>query len=455
TDKSSISSLSGFFCRLLDADGRLSAANPPDNISITEEALYHPIHYLQWNDLLERQLSEQFRKAFGAGIVVHRNAGKVVPVLVGDMPQTGPAYDRLSFEYISELTKLPPIQTQGDGMRSFLGILLFAMVGNQTILLIDEPEAFLHPPQARHLGEVLVSESKGSRQLFVATHSGDVLRGMLNANSSRVRVLRLRRSGGVNIVRSLSNVQVQQSWGDSLLRYSNILDGLFHEKVIVCESDSDCRFYAAILDSIFESSASHDRKPDIMFTHCGGKDRLPLAIRSLRGLDVPVSVVVDFDVLSSERPLRDIVDAVGGDWRLMEPDWRNIKNTIDGKKPELDTAEVRREIEGVLSKVTTGIFPDATKKRIQEILRRSSPWSNAKEVGVSFLPNGHPTQSCERLLSALESWGVFVVPVGQLEGFVKSVGRHGPAWVAEALTMDLSNNSVFGAAMDFVRKLVQ
>ena len=105
----------------------------------------------------------------------------------------------------------------------------------------------------------------------MATHSGDVLRGMLNANSSRVRVLRLRRSGGVNIVRSLSNVQVQQSWGDSLLRYSNILDGLFHEKVIVCESDSDCRFYAAILDSIFESSASHDRKPDIMFTHCGAR----------------------------------------------------------------------------------------------------------------------------------------------------------------------------------------
>ncbi|MGA7107310.1 MAG: AAA family ATPase, partial [Terracidiphilus sp.] len=294
--------------------------------------------------------------AFGLDIVVHRNAGNQVPIYVGNKAQPKPGQDRVSIDYIKELEKLTPIQAQGDGMRSFLGILLFTTLGHEPVMLVDEPEAFLHPPQARHLGNFLVSEGDSYQQLFVATHSGDVLRGMLSSASTRIRVLRLRRSGDVNITRQLDNSQIARVRSDPLLRYSNILDGLFHERVVVCESDADCRFYSAIMDSIFDVGPEEERKPDIMFEHCGGKERLPLVIRSLRELEVPISVVTDFDVLNDEQPLRNILEAAGGDWASILPDWQQVKSAVDGMKPELATDEVKREPVEVLAGVSDHCF---------------------------------------------------------------------------------------------------
>lgn len=449
-----LSTLAKFFCRLLSADERLQASNPPGNIALTRDPPVHPIHFLLRDDSLEEKLSRQFRRAFGTDIVVHRNAGNSVPIYVGERPRTSPERDRVSLDYIRELEKLTPIQNQGDGMRSFLGVLLSTTVGHESVLLIDEPEAFLHPPQARHLGNFLVTEGGSYQQLFVATHSGDVLRGMLDSESCRVRVLRLRRSGNVNITRRLDNSEIRRVWGDPLLRYSNILDGLFHQRVVLCEGDSDCRFYSAITDALYDGTTDERRRPDVMFTHCGGKDRLPIVIKSLRDLEVPISVVTDFDVLSNEMPLRSIFEAVGGDWGSISSDWQQVKNAVDGKKPELATDEVKREIEKALQNISELLFPADAKKQIQTILRRSSPWSIAKSMGIQFLPSGQPHQACRRLLDTLEASGVFVVPVGELEGFARSAGGHGPAWVAEVLKQDLSSSSELEPARQFVRKLV-
>lgn len=450
----SIAQIAPFFVHLLAADERLRAADPQANIALTVDPPTHPVHIIQRDDSLEMQLSRQFKKAFGQDIHVHRNAGNQVPILVGEKPRFKDGQDRVSLDYVRELEKLPRINTQGDGMRSFLGVLLYTTLGHETVLLVDEPEAFLHPPQARHLGNVLVSDVKPHCQLFVATHSGDVLRGALDAESTRVRVLRLTRPDETNVIHELKNSEIGRIWSDPLLRYSNILDGLFHERVVVCESDSDCRFYSAITDALIETSDNDQRRPDLMFTHCGGKARLPQAIRSLRELGVHTSVVTDFDVLNDERPLRDIVEAAGGDWNSIAFDWKQVKHAVDGKKPELSTDEVKREIENSLSLASGAMFPDATKKQIQAILKRSSPWANAKSVGVQFIPNGEASKACVRLLESLEGIGVYVVPVGELEGFAKSAGGHGPSWVAEVLKMDLKNNAGFDPAKQFVAKVI-
>lgn len=449
-----ISQLAKFFCTLLRAEERLGAANAPDNIAITEKSPSHPIHILQWDDSLESKISEHFQKAFGSGIVVHRNAGGKVPILVGTKPTPPEGKDRLCIEYLRELEKLPRIETQGDGMRSFLGVLLFTSVGFEPILLIDEPEAFLHPPQARHLGSFLVKETDPNRQVFVATHSGDVLRGALDAENTRVRVVRLRRVGDRTIARQLDSQQISQVWSDPLLRYSNILDSLFHDRVILCEADSDCRFYSAMIDAIFDSNTGAGRKPDIMFTHCGGKDRMKLIIRSLRGLDVPISIVVDFDVLNSESPLSEIVEAAGGRWTDVKDDWKKVKSSVDEKKPELNLEEAKTRIATAFDSVKGPLLSEAAKKAIQDALKASSPWATAKSVGISFIPRGDATEAVNRLLVALEKWGIFVVPVGELEGFVRSEGNHGPLWVGNVLRKDLKNDPEFDQAKQFLGRVI-
>lgn len=443
-----------WLCHFLSADERLQICNPPGSISLSNEGPSHPIHYLQRDDAIELRLSSKFRKAFGADLVVHRNAGSQVPLHVGQRPTTMNGEDRVSLSYIERLEKLPPLQTQGDGMRSFAGVLLATSVGRETILLIDEPEAFLHPPQAKLLGTTLVQDRGEGRQLFIATHSTDILRGVLDANSTDVKVIRIRRSGDVNSVRLLENARVRELWSDPLLRYSNILDGLFHEGVVVCEGDSDCRFYAAVLEASYVAQNPDAKRPDLMFTHCGGKARLPLVIRSLREVDVPVHAVADFDVLSDEQPLKSIVEALGADWHCIEIEWRMVKAAVDAKRPDLNTADIKRETDRVLSAVSSQVLPEKTRSELQNIIRRSTAWSNAKLVGKTFVPSGEASKACDRLLQLLRSAGLHVVEVGELEGFVRTEGGHGPKWVNAVLARDLGTDVELEQARQFTRSLL-
>lgn len=442
------------FCQLLDGEHRLHIANPPKNMNFLEGVPVHPIQYLYRDETLEQKVSEHFRKAFGFDLVVNRSAGDNIPLHVGTRPIPDAHEDRLSLSYMKRLEKLPTLHQQGDGMRSFAGIMLATSTGTHTIALIDEPEAFLHPPQARLLGLTLVDSRSNNRQLVIATHSSDILRGVLDSRSSDIRVIRITRLGDANAIRLLDNSRVRELWEDPLLRYSNILDGLFHDGVIVCESDADCRFYSAVRDALTLSDQAK-RRPDVMFTHCGGKDRLKVVIRALREVGVPVKAVADFDILSGEKTLREVVESLGADWSDISTDWRTVKSAIDGKKPELSTQEVSEQIELALKGVADPIFPHTAKDRIQGILRRSSPWSTAKEAGKAFVPHGQPAQAYQRLSSKLGMAGLLIVEVGELENFCRTEGSHGPKWVNAVLNRDLAQDPELAEARTFVKQILE
>jgi energy-coupling factor transporter ATP-binding protein EcfA2 len=448
-----LGNLAAFFCNFLDTESRLRITHESPSVGV-DDPTNHPTQLLYRDDDLERKVAERFRTAFGTDIILNRGGGNAIPMHVGTAPIRNQGEDRVTTAYVRRLNFLPRLQHQGDGMRSLAGILFHIVTGVHSVVLIDEPEAFLHPPQARLLGKTLVTEKQGDRQLIIATHSGDVLRGMLDADSPNVKVLRIRRDGDSNPVRILNKDQVSAMWNDPMLRYSNLLDGVFHEKVILGESNSDCRFYAATLDAITSTQQAATRVPDVMFAHCGGKDRLALAISALRQLDVPVVAIADFDVLNNEHPLRAIYEAAGGEWSEIKSEWTMVKNAIDQLKPELSADEVRKEIGDILAAVSEQMFPKDARKKIQTVLRRSSPWSRAKEIGKRFVPSGQPTQMCERLLEKLRARSIVVVEVGELEGFARSVGGHGPAWVNEVITTkNLMIDPELHQAREFVRAI--
>ncbi|MCR6639720.1 MAG: ATP-binding protein [Sporocytophaga sp.] len=278
--KNGLADLIHIFVHTLTTEERLKAANPPSSIKITSQAPQHPIYFLQKNDRLEKQFSDYFKQAFGTELIVHRNAGNEVPLYVGAKPTPLAGEDRVSEGYLKELEKLDLLHQQGDGMRSFVGVLLNAFISNHSILFIDEPEAFLHPPQARLLGKMLAKDLPSERQLFLSTHSEDFLKGLLDSGVSNLKIIRIQRDNSINKVSVLNSTDINNIWNDSLLRHSNVLNGLFHSKVVICESDSDCRFFSALLSTQYDNSGSI--APDILFIHCGGKHRIPTAIKALK-----------------------------------------------------------------------------------------------------------------------------------------------------------------------------
>lgn len=450
--KTGLSELHKVFVNLLTTEARLSAANPPNNIPLTTQAPAHPIHFLQRDDSLEQKFSDYFHRAFGTDLVVHRNAGSQVPLHVGEKPIILDGEDRVSVSYLEKLGKLPTLHTQGDGMRSFVGVLLNAFISNHSILLIDEPEAFLHPPQARLLGKMLAKDLPSDRQLFLATHSEDLLKGLLDSGATNIKVIRIRREENINIIHQLNESDIKEIWQDPLLRHSNVLNGLFHSRVVICESDSDGRFYSAILYSLYEESS--EMSPDVLFINCGGKHRIPTVVKSLKRLGVSISVVADFDVLKDINPMKFIIQELEGDWAAIENDWKVVKNSIDAKKPEIETNELKKEIQQIFDDVDSLIFPREKLKTIKALLRKASPWSYAKEVGKSFIPAGEQTKSFNDLIQKANEYGFFIVEQGELESFAKSIGNHGPKWVNEVLKKDLKNDPELEEARNFVKKLI-
>ncbi len=439
------------FVNVLNTEQRLTAANPPTNIKLSSQPPQHPIHILQKSDAIEQRFSEYFRLAFGTDLIIHRNAGSEVPLYVGEKPIPKEGEDRVSEGYLQELEKLDLLHQQGDGMRSFVGLLLNTFIGDQNILFIDEPEAFLHPPQARLLGKMFGKDLPNDKQLFLATHSGDFLRGLLETKSSNLKIIRINRNGNINNISILNSEEINTIWNDSLLRHSNILDGLFHSKVVICESDSDSRFYSAILDCVNEEN--QETAQDILFINVGGKHRISVAVKALKKLSVPIKVIVDFDILNSEEPLKTIYQELGGIWQDIKKDWELVKNSIESKRPEFLTQDVKSEIQAILDETKEKIFPKSKVNDIQQVLKKSSPWTEAKVIGKAYIPSGNPTQAFERIQNKFIEMGLLILEVGELESFVKSVGNHGPKWVNNVLSKDIKKDSEFEIAKEFVKHI--
>jgi energy-coupling factor transporter ATP-binding protein EcfA2 len=454
--------LHSFFVKFITADSRLGIANSVSNIDFLNEAKQHPVHFLYESDSLEAKFSESFRKAFNSDLIVDRGAGKTIHLHVGQKPKPEQGEDRVSVGYLKKLRSLPTIQEQGDGMKSYVGLLLESLLGFDTIKLIDEPEVFLHPPQARFIGKMLAKEIPQDKQVFIATHSEDFLKGVLESNSKRVKILRIQRNNEINHIKELAKDQVQIIWSDPILRHSNVLSGLFHTNVLLCEGDGDCRFFSAILNAMLDEESEKKEEertiksnPDPLFIHCGGKHKMPAVVNALTYLDVPLSVVCDFDLINSIEPLKEIFEGLGGDWSEIEKDFKLIKGQVDSMKSELGTNVVKEKVGEILSKVTTSTFPEASVLEIKEILKRTSPWSIAKSVGKAFIPSGDATKAYNRLIEKINAKKLFIIEIGELEKFAKSVGNHGPKWVNEVLTKNLQSDAELAPARDFVRQIIK
>ena len=450
-----LQSLTPLFFHHLDVQSRLSAANTVESFSRLSGQPSLPAHYMYLHPKREEAIAVAFKQAFGKGIVINRSAGREIPILFGDRPPKPLGEEEHSESFQQKLAALPLISKQGDGMKCFAGILLNVIATPTNVLLIDEPEAFLHPPQARILGRFLATNQRSGTQLFISTHSSDLLRGILDANTGRVRVVRLSREADINHVKQLDNTNISQFWRDPLLRFSNILDGLFHDKVVVTEADGDCRFFSAIAEANAASTADGVREPDVLFTPTFGKERLLVIVEALRAIGVPTIAVADFDFLNSaERVEKFYLALAGTDWAKLRPLLNQVAQAVESRKRSLDATLLKPFIERILNNTTGATLDDKDAEEIRKRLKLESPWEEMKRVGMNGLPSGPVYDACDQLLTTLVAAGLFVVRKGQLESFDPTIGKHGPAWVAGVMAKNLQSDPGLADARTFVRSLI-
>lgn len=400
------------FIRRLSTELRLTTSNALDRNMEPES---HPVYKLNQSEVLAQKLSDLFHQAFGVDLVVNRNDIRYIPLHVGHSPDKAAFTIKQQDEYYSQVAQLPKLQEQGDGMRSFASILLDTFTSEYPITLIDEPEAFLHPPQARLLGKMLATNNPKNRQLFVSTHSEDFLQGLLDADKENITVIRINRNGNLNKISILNNDEIRQLWSNPILRYSNILSGLFHQKVVVCESDYDCLFYHAVMIADYEQK--EEIAPDVLFTHCGGKSRMKDITKALKAVNVPVVAVCDFDLLNSSQNLKPLAESLGLTWQVLMD--KGMKTIYDSRNAQN--------------------YPGI------------NAWGQIKKIGKAGFIGDEPAayESVEKVCQAA---GLFIVPVGEMEGFVKTINKEKKDWVYEVLD---HYNLAAAPELEEARKFVQ
>lgn len=449
--------LTDLFILLANGIERLTVGNSEPAIDFTKEAPNGPIQRAYSDSTLAKEIGRRCKQAFGLDVVVDRYAGSVIPMRIGEPPEFQHESGSPTMDYLEKLRRLPKLEDQGDGVRSYMGLILNMLAGHYEIVLIDEPEAFLHPPQARLLARVL-AERADRQQVILATHSTSIVQGALEGSGSTT-IVRLTRHGDTNHAAVLKEQDVKVLWSDPLLRYSNVLDGLFHDAVVLCESDSDCRYYQAVLDATEAEKSAQvddgllDRNLQLLFTHCGGKARMSSVVDALAAVKVPVVVVADFDVLRDAVHVNKLVTSIGGDFAgTIEQDLTVLQAALKSDSKPLRKTSLKEAFVTALDGAAQEVLTAKDVENLRAVVRVETGWDKAKRSGTAAVPQGDAFAASERLLTALANLGILVVPVGELEGFARTVSGHGPAWVSAVLEEGL-HKSPSKDATDFVQKI--
>lgn len=225
----------------LDAESRLNVAKTAPSANLHKVSPQNLLQALYGADsIVEQQLREAFHDVFGKDIKLDISGLTELVFRVSDKFENVPEDPKIAAKYFD---KYAILDDQGDGFRSFTGVVLSLLLSHDRIVLLDEPEAFLHPAQSRQLGYWLAKHiEKVPGQVIISTHNSSFIAGILAADYP-VDIYRINRQGNNTTFNRIPPESTELLAKSPILSSQRVLDSLFHKGVAVCEADSDRILY--------------------------------------------------------------------------------------------------------------------------------------------------------------------------------------------------------------------
>lgn len=370
----------------------------------------HPQNHL-WalfqNDPAREKVRSLTSEAFGLHFIVDATGMTQFRVRMSSRPPVNKAEEQALDAAARAFHQRAPLASElSDGIQAFTGLVSAVMSLPHRILLIDEPEAFLHPPLARRLGRNLcdLSKERGAT-LLVATHSAEFVMGCIESGAA-VQILRLTFENPRATTRLLSTGQLRVLMNDPLLRSAQALRGLFHRGVVVTEADKDRAFYEEINYRLQVASRGVS---DTLFMNAQNWQTIPRLVRPLRTIGIAAAAIMDLDVLEQEQSWHAIYDMIGAD------------------APTRASIEQRRQL--ARAGLLAAPMLDGRK--------------SYKLNGIAAVPEEHraDVQGC---IDELAQYGLFIVAKGEVECWLTAHGiTHDPKvdWLSRAFSYMRSDPS--------------
>ncbi len=402
---------SRFFVTTLFLENRLTSMSATNTIDFETQAPSHDLHALHLNDEARAALTMEVQRAFSKAIWSDISKGNKICLRISENGKIPSADDRLS---VREMAKYRTLESEGDGMKSYVATVISLLLGRRPVSVIDEPEMCLHPPQAYNLGQFIGSKGTSEQTAtFVATHSSSVLRGVLHT-ASELQIVRLTRSSEGFSAKLVKAELLAQAMRKPTVRAETVLDGIFSQAVAVIEADGDRIVYQSAWEVVGESLNF-----DIHFTAVGGTGGIADTCELYRTLGIPVAVIADLDIVTEVEK------------------FKLILNSLESESEEAEALAVEAgEIAQALQKLPPTISENDVKERLTMLAQRNLDWTNGDDThlrnslneinialnGMRGLKRGGikalPAQLADRLtelIAKCNRFGLFLVPVGELE----------------------------------------
>ncbi|WP_235515986.1 ATP-dependent nuclease [Sphingomonas sp. Leaf32] len=381
---------SGVRTKTLDGKNRISLADPQAGGDLQQPAVSTFQHLFKDDNLRKKYRQLVYKSLGGYAVIDPTKLGTLRLRLSPTEPESADLERGLGNASLKFHSNAQLVEEASDGAKAFTGVLSEILAGNPEILLMDEPEAFLHPALAFNMGrEISRSLASSNKQMFVSTHSAQFLMGCIQSGV-QMNVIRLTYREGVATARLLPSEEIKKLMRNPLLRSTGVISALFYESVVVTEGDADRAFYQEINERLQAIGAGI---PNCIFINAQNKQTIPLIIKPLRSLGIPAAAIYDLDVIKE-----------GGGVATRFFDAAEI--------PELQQASLNM-------------------LRLSVLGALSSSDSNWKINGGTEVLSGSDKIAADNYFDQIEKYGAFVVRRGELEKWLPSVhnGGHGPTWL--------------------------
>lgn len=411
------------------------------------------LNKLDTSDEMLNKVNKYLLDSFNTGVCVYddhytQNVRRMYKI--GTSEEINEILESKKNDSIEKSKKLLKLCEQGDGIRSAFATLSSLIVSDCFLFLIDEPETFLHPPQAKVLGNNIVEISKG-KQCFISTHSIDFIKGILEKDASRVKIVKIDRDGDINHINLLGNDDISKISNDRNLRHTNILNGLFYNQVLLCEDESDCKFYSSILEHL-----NTEVYQNTLFCATGGKDKFKLLVPLLKSLGIKYKIITDLDFINDNGKFSDLVKIIDGECdSIVEKHRAFIKIYQESANPTIENKkEVCLKIKELLEKDKGELYLEKeTIDYIGATLNKATVLGGLKKYGAKSIPS-----KCYELYEEINNYltliNIFPLKCGEIEGLIPGIFGHGIKWVESAFEKYPDfDDKVYNEAKDFLKQV--
>lgn len=165
---------------------------------------------------------------------------------------------------------------------------------SRRLLLIDEPELYLHPQGVRRLRQALAHLSSAGFQVVFSTHSPIMLS---RDNAADTVIVGKTAEEGVTVRKPMRQavkeaIDGAESQSRTLFELSNLAEIYFADRVVLCEGKTDRRLLPLIYEQLYGQPPELDH---IAFVSVGGCGNIPKALPVLAAMGIRACAIADLD----------------------------------------------------------------------------------------------------------------------------------------------------------------